>query len=105
MAACCCNISFRCVEPASSSPSKKNLILYEGVKPDALIASNANSMAITPALSSELPLPTIRHSGFILPVFEKLTNSFCSRKGPLMMTGLNGCKPFPHLVLSTGCPS
>jgi hypothetical protein len=46
-------ISTRCGEPASSSPSKKNLRLTVGFKPAARNASKAVRIAMTPALSSD----------------------------------------------------
>src|SRR5437868_12784447 len=66
-------ISPRCGEPASSSPSNKNLMLKEGFWFCARKASNAVRIPITPALSSEDERAYRRHSELISPLAGSVT--------------------------------
>src|SRR5580765_6317166 len=55
-------ITLRCGDPASSSPSKKNLRLNVRFNPEAVVAAYALRIAITPPLSSDDPRAYTRNS-------------------------------------------
>src|SRR5438105_14386453 len=100
-------ISPRCGEPASSSPSKRNLMLSEGVEFCARRASNAVRIAITPALSSEAERAYKRHSGLTSPPSIAGGNvTICppDSVGALRQDGRNGGDAV-HVFVSTGWPS
>src|SRR5439155_26518170 len=94
-------ISPRCGEPASSSPSKRNLMYSEGLMFCARKESNAVRIPMTPALSSDEDRAYSRHSELIAPSAGKVTMLPPDSSAAVRHVGCHGSVPV-HCFASVG---